>query len=301
MAVPGLKRGRCEARESEPVKPVPQEYVNAIEPFVNRQVWSIIQLQLLTAARPSEILTMRPCEIDSSSKIWVYSPADHKTAHHDHKRKIYIGPKGQHILQPFMFRPADSFCFSPAEAEAHRRVKMHENRKIPLQQGNAPGTNQKENPIRVKGNVYTVGTYRTAINRAIEKAFPAPEHLRQRENETKKDWRKRLTKNEKAELKAWYKQYHWHPHQLRHNAATYLRKEFGLETARIILGHKSAVITEVYAEMDQQKAMAAVVKVGIKLLLYAITFAKDNLNLVRAVNYAEIIFVHKTILFQLSF
>ena len=54
----------------------------------------------------------------------------------------------------------------------------------------------------------------------------------------------------------------WHPHQLRHNAATFLRKEFGLETARIILGHRSAAITEVYAEQDQQKAMEAMVKVG---------------------------------------
>jgi integrase len=81
-------------------------------------------------------------------------------------------------------------------------------------------------------------------------------------DETKREWRKRLTKKEKAELKAWYKQYHWHPHQLRHNAATFLRKEFGLETARIILGHRSAAITEVYAELDQQKAMEAVVKVG---------------------------------------
>jgi hypothetical protein len=41
-----------------------------------------------------------------------------------------------------------------------------------------------------------------------------------------------------------------------------LRKEFGLETARIILGHRSAAITEVYAELDQQKAMEAIVRVG---------------------------------------
>ena len=53
-----------------------------------------------------------------------------------------------------------------------------------------------------------------------------------------------------------------HPHQLRHNAAMFLRKEFGLETARIILGHRSAAITEVYAEMDQQKALEAIVRVG---------------------------------------
>jgi hypothetical protein len=41
-----------------------------------------------------------------------------------------------------------------------------------------------------------------------------------------------------------------------------LRKEFGLETARIILGHRSAVITEVYAEQDKEKALEAIVKVG---------------------------------------
>jgi integrase len=262
MAVPGLKRGRSDARESEPVKPVPQEYVDAIEPYVSRQIWAMIQLQLLTAARPSEILTMRPCEIDRSSKIWVYSPAEHKTAHHGHERKIYIGPRGQDILRPFLIRPADSYCFSPAEAEAERRATMHENRKTYLSCGNVPGSNCKENPERTKGNLYHVANYRRAISRAIKIAFPAPEHLRQRFGETKQQWRKRLTKQEKDELKAWYKQYHWHPHQLRHNAATFLRKEFGLETARIILGHRSAVITEVYAELDQQKAMEAVVRVG---------------------------------------
>ncbi len=53
-----------------------------------------------------------------------------------------------------------------------------------------------------------------------------------------------------------------HPHQLRHNAATELRKEFGLEAARVILGHRSAAITEVYAEMDRQKAIDAMMKVG---------------------------------------
>jgi integrase len=93
-------------------------------------------------------------------------------------------------------------------------------------------------------------------------AFPAPEHLRKRGGETTEQWQKRLTKKEKAELKAWYEQSHWHPHQLRHNAATLLRKEFGLETARIILGHRSAVITEVYAEQDKEKALEAIVRVG---------------------------------------
>ncbi len=39
-------------------------------------------------------------------------------------------------------------------------------------------------------------------------------------------------------------------------------KPESLETARIILGHRSAAITEVYAELDQQQALEAIVRVG---------------------------------------
>jgi len=58
------------------------------------------------------------------------------------------------------------------------------------------------------------------------------------------------------------KKHRWHPHQLRHNAATYLRKEFGLEAARIILGHPSTAVTEIYAEKDEQQAVEAIMKIG---------------------------------------
>jgi integrase len=55
---------------------------------------------------------------------------------------------------------------------------------------------------------------------------------------------------------------HWHPHQLRHNAATTLRREHGIEVARIILGHRSAAITEVYAEVDHTRAIEVMAKIG---------------------------------------
>ncbi len=262
VTVSGLRRGRSEVRETEPVKPVPQEHIDAVEPYVSRQVWAMIQLQLLTAARLGELVSLRPCDIDRSGKIWVYCPEEHKTAYHGHQRKIYIGPKGQDILQPFLLRPAEAYCFSPAEAEAERRLEMHKNRKTYLSCGNVPGSMQKEEPQWQPSGQYSVDTYRRAIARAVEMAFPAPEHLRKLPDETTSQWQKRLTKKQRDELKAWYQQFHWHPHQLRHNAATFLRKEFGLETARIILGHRSAVITEVYAEQDQQKALDAIVRVG---------------------------------------
>jgi integrase len=262
QAVAGLKRGRSEARESEPVRPVPMADINAVRPYVSRQVWTMIQLQLHTAARGGEIVRIRPCDIDRSGKIWTYTLSEHKTAHYGYERRIYIGPRGQEAVRPFLLRSPDAFCLSPAEAEEERRKTASQARRTPLSCGNRPGTNRKVCPRKQPGDHYTPQGYARAIRYACEKAFSPPEHLARREGETITRWKKRLTNEQKAELREWQKKRFWHPHQLRHNAATYLRKEFGLETARIILGHRSAAITEVYAEADQQKAVDAMLKIG---------------------------------------
>ena len=47
---------------------------------------------------------------------------------------------------------------------------------------------------------------------------------------------------------------HWHPNQLRHTKATEIRREAGLDAACVVLGHRSPQITEVYAELDVNKA-----------------------------------------------
>ncbi len=47
QAVPGLRRGRSDASEPEAVKPVPIEMVEAIQPFVARQVWASLLSPLL--------------------------------------------------------------------------------------------------------------------------------------------------------------------------------------------------------------------------------------------------------------
>lgn len=54
----------------------------------------------------------------------------------------------------------------------------------------------------------------------------------------------------------------WSPNQLRHNAATALRREFGLEVAQAVLGHSKADITEIYAQLDTAKAVRAMESVG---------------------------------------
>jgi integrase len=54
----------------------------------------------------------------------------------------------------------------------------------------------------------------------------------------------------------------WHPHQLRHTKATEIRREAGLDAARAVLGHRSAAITEVYAELDVGRAAEVMEKLG---------------------------------------
>jgi integrase len=227
--VGGLRRGRMSTPDSRPVRPVPQAHIDAVRPHVSRQVWALVQLQLLTAARPGELVGLRPCDIDQSGTIWLAQPHERKTAHHGHARVIYMGPRAQELLRPLLSgRSPWSYLFSPAEAEEERRKRQHAERRTPLSCGNRPGTNRRHSPKRTPGEHYTVDSYRRAIQRACELAS--------------------VTR--------------WHPHQLRHNAATYLRKEFGLDAARIILGHRSPAVTDMYAELDREKALEIMAQIG---------------------------------------
>ena len=50
----GLRRGRTAAKEPEPVRPVPDQHIEAVRPHASRQVWALVRLQLLTGARGGE-------------------------------------------------------------------------------------------------------------------------------------------------------------------------------------------------------------------------------------------------------
>ena len=47
-----------------------------------------------------------------------------------------------------------------------------------------------------------------------------------------------------------------------HNAATFLRREYGVELARMILGHTTAFTTEIDAEADRQRAIDVMRQIG---------------------------------------
>ena len=54
----------------------------------------------------------------------------------------------------------------------------------------------------------------------------------------------------------------WTPYQLRHSAATIIRKKYGIEAARVVLGHKNLSTTEIYAEADRESAIEAMKEIG---------------------------------------
>ena len=55
---------------------------------------------------------------------------------------------------------------------------------------------------------------------------------------------------------------HWHPNQLRHNMATKIRRHYGIEMARELLGHRSAGMTEVYAAQTLDRVVAIMSEIG---------------------------------------
>ena len=236
-AVAGLKKGRTSARETEPIRPVADEHIDAILPYASPQVAAMIQLQRLTGMRPCEVLLMRPCDIDMRADVWIYKPSDHKNAWRGHNRQIALGPKAQGLISPFLNRDSQSHLFSPQEAEAHRNTMRRKKRKTPMtpsQRKRKP----KRKPGRAKRDRYGVDTYRRAITYAVRKA------------------NKIRVKEGLPEVPNWF------PLQLRHSRATELNEMFGIEAAAVSLGHAHADVTKVYAERNLKKAIEVARQTG---------------------------------------
>jgi integrase len=228
--VKGLERGRSGAKESEPVRPPDPEHIDKALPFLPPPVAALVRLQLLCGARPGELVGLKAADIDRAETPWVVRLGDHKTAHRGKARVLYFGPAARELLAPVILRAGDGYLFSPARWEADRIAARAAERATPRYPSHMKRNAAKRKRYRRRppGEHYTVGSYREAIARACDKAGVPT----------------------------------WSPHQLRHAAATHLRKEFGVELARVILGHSTAFTTEIYAEFDQAKAVAAVEKAG---------------------------------------
>ncbi|HAL44618.1 MAG TPA: hypothetical protein DCP47_01650, partial [Phycisphaerales bacterium] len=74
---------------------VPIEILKETLPYMNEVVRAMVLVQFYTGARPTEVIIMRPCDIDTTKDYWVYQPAWHKTQWRGHSRKIIINKQAQ--------------------------------------------------------------------------------------------------------------------------------------------------------------------------------------------------------------
>ena len=142
---------------------------------------------------------------------------------------------------PYLLRAAESFCFTPADSERQRRAKLTENRKTPLSCGNTVGSRMKKMPTRKPGAVYNTESLRKAARYAMTAC------------------RKEIRANGGDPVK---EMPYWTLYQLRHTAATNVRREMGYESAGATLGHTKMSATAIYAERNQGLADEAAKRLG---------------------------------------
>lgn len=242
-ALDGLRRGRCAAPEPPGVRPVSEADVAKVREHLSAEVRAMVDLQLLTGMRPGEVVALRAGDIERAKDAWIYRPQGHKTEHFGRERRVLLGPKAREILEPWLVRYPTGFLFAPDRAELARHKLQRKNRKTKLWPSHK---NRKRAPVpRLFRDHYSTGSYARAIAYGCQKF---------NENEAEAA-RKRGDEKEPVAIE-------WSPNQLRHTAATRIRREFGLEMARVVLGHSSAVTTEIYAEIDLGKAAAVMAKFG---------------------------------------
>lgn len=227
QAVQGLQRGRTDARELEPVRPVDEVHVRAVLPYLPTRVAAMVELQLLTGMRPHEVTILRARDLNTAESPWIFTPSSHKTQHHGHDRKVFIGPRGQVILKPWLRPELNGYVFSPREGEAERQEQRREERVSPMTPSQSM-RRRKARPAVAPGECYTVESYRRAIARGCD-AAGIPRFA---------------------------------PNRIRHTAATRIRAKYGLEAAQVTLGHATAVVTQVYAERDFSEAARVALVAG---------------------------------------
>jgi integrase len=236
LCVKGLKKGKGGAREKPRIKPVADAWVEDVLPLVRPAVRTMIQVQKLCGCRAQDVVNLRAIDIDMTGPVWEYRPRTYKTEHHnddnapDREPVIFLGPKAQALLKPYLTLDLTDYVFSPRRSEAERYAEKRTQRKSPLWPSHVrhqakKRQRRKRTPVRDR---YDVASYRRAIRRACLKAgIPI-----------------------------------WCPLQLRHSRGTEIRKRYGLEASQAVLGHRELGVTQVYAEVDRDTARKVMAEIG---------------------------------------
>lgn len=223
-----LPAHRSEARECDPVEPVPREAVEATLPHVSPVVRAMIIVLLASGMRPGEIVVMRALDLDRREAPWLYIPMTHKLAHRGKSREVFLGSTARAAIEPFLVdRPPGTFLFSAAESRAWWNLARRTRRRSLMV---APGCEPapRDPQRRAPRDRFDTNTLDHAIAYGVQRAgVPS-----------------------------------WSANQLRHTAAMGIRARFGLEAVAVALGHADVETSQVYADSDRALARKVAEELG---------------------------------------
>jgi integrase len=231
-----VAEGEFGTHEGKDRKDAPVDAVLATLPHLPPPFDVVVELQLRTGARPSEILNLRRGDIDQSDPaFWVARLAKHKTAAKGKERRLVFDTAAQRALRPFLDRAADAPLFSPAEGDAEQRRRKREARETPLWPSHELryAREAAEREPRTFRATYESKVLAKAVARAIARA-----------NE------ERATKDLPAVP-------NWTPYEVRHTVGTEAHVVAGSEATAGQLGHASTKTTARYSHAENEKAKKA--------------------------------------------
>lgn len=223
LAVDGLRAGRSAAPEPVPIGPAPEAAVRAVQADLSPQIRDLIEFQLWTGARPGEAVQIRPADVDRGGVAKL--PFGVTTL-----PGVWVYTPRAHKTQHhghskiILIGPQAQAALSPYLFRA-ADAPCFSPREAEESRIGKPLVLRRDRPI---GTAWTSASYARRITASCDRLDVG----------------------------------RWHPHQLRHNAATRIVAQFGWDVARIVLGHKSLEVTKIYVADDWVKAAAAVAKAG---------------------------------------
>lgn len=211
-----VKRGRTTAPERAPVRPVDDATIAATVEKMMPNTADMVRVHRLTGMRPGELCALRWSLIDTSRTPWVYRVPPEANKNNwrgelGQPRVVCIGPRARAILERHK-GGGDDVPFSPVRAMLEYMEARRAARVTPFY-GKKKGAETSPHVPRVLGSAWTTNAYTKTIHAACRRAGLTP----------------------------------WGANRLRHAFATDVRRAFGLDAARAVLGHAGGgCVTDVY-------------------------------------------------------
>lgn len=111
QTVPSLAIGETSAPETEPRTAIPDADLNAVRDVLSELHRDILDLLLMTGARPAELIYLTGGDIDRTGEIWRADLRHHKTARKGKSRTLFFIPAAQLILRKYLTANPDDRLF----------------------------------------------------------------------------------------------------------------------------------------------------------------------------------------------